>query len=85
MKNVFPGTHTTDALQFVSQTVFGTDEFGDRPDVDNLVVFVTDGVSTDGNDTVNVQTAAADLHNLTDTVSFKFDLHVSTGKLFSCL
>ena len=68
-KCVFAGTHTTDALQYVAQTVFGTEEFGDRPDVDNLVVLITDGVSTDGNETVNVFTAATDLHTLTDTVS----------------
>jgi len=49
--------------------VFGSDKFQDRPDAENLVVFVTDGVSTDGNVTVNVQAVAADLHELTETVS----------------
>ena len=73
LTSIFTGTHTTRALRFVADDVFGTNaDFGDRTDDpmnENLVVFLTDGVSTDGRRDNNVGTEAPRVHNVTERVS----------------
>ena len=72
MASIFAGTHTTRALRFVADDVFGTNaDFGDRTndENENLVVFLTDGVSTDGRPGNNVGTEAPRVHNVTERVS----------------
>ena len=71
--SIFTGTHTTRALRFVADDVFGTNaDFGDRtddPTNENLVVFLTDGVSTDGRPGNNVGTEAPRVHAVAERVS----------------
>ena len=73
LTSIFTGTHTTRALRFIADDVFGTNaDFGDRTDDPmnaNLVVFLTDGVSTDGRPGNNVGTEAPRVHNATERVS----------------
>ena len=70
MTSIFTGTHTTRALTFVADGVFGTNaNFGDctdDPENENLVVFLTDGVSTDGQPGNNVGTEAPRVHAVTE-------------------
>lgn len=60
----FEGTQVNAALQFATNTVFGSSSFNDRPDAPNVVIFITDGVSTDG----RVAASAQALHELTESV-----------------
>ena len=72
LTTIFTGTHTSGALRFVVDDVFGTNaDFGDRTNDgnENLVVFLTDGVSTDGRPGNNVGTEASRVHNATERVS----------------
>ena len=69
----FAGTHTTRALEYVTDDVFGSQGnfSGNRKNENtrNVVIFLTDGVSTDGTPTKNVTSEAARLHLVTHTVS----------------
>ena len=73
MTSIFTGTYTTRALRFVADDVFGINaDFGDRtddPENENLVVFLTNGVSTDGRRGNNVGTEAPRVHAVTERVS----------------
>ena len=70
---IFAGTHTTRALEYVTDDVFGTrgNFSGNRKNetTRNLVIFLTDGVSTDGTPTKNVTSESRRLHVVTHTVS----------------
>ena len=62
------GTHTVAALEYARNSAFKP-EFGDREDVDNYVILVTDGVSYDsvdiGNGRTTLDLAATLLKELT--------------------
>ena len=65
------GTDTTKSLAFVIDNAFGPGaNFGDRAGNENLVVFLTDGVSTVGVPGNNVGTEAPRLHAVTEMVRF---------------
>ena len=50
-----PGTQTVRALQYAANTAFQAD-FGDRPEAENVAIFVTDGVSSDNREVGNTNT-----------------------------
>ena len=68
---VFAGTDTTETLDYIANNIFGPNgSFGDRTENENLIVFFTDGVSTDGVNGYNVATEAPKVHAVADIVSF---------------
>ena len=65
---MYSGTHTAEVLQWVNTRVFGNgpeadeENFGRDENNENLVFFITDGVSTEGTD--QVQEEAETLNDL---------------------
>ena len=68
---IFAGTDTTETLDYIASNIFGSNGgFGDRRGNEDLIVFLTDGVSNDGVEGYNVSTEAPKVHDVADIVSF---------------